>query len=118
MKFLYAILFFIPTLLLAQDAQPELAEAPDAVKIFMAAIGPYLSQAIVDYPFLAKFITFTGSIRLLLKPVMSLAWAIFNLTPKSSDNEKYNKITGGKAFGIFAYLVDYFASAKIKNPKE
>lgn len=118
MKYLYVVLFFIPSLLLAQEPQPELAEVPDAVRVFMAALGPYLTQAIVDYPFLAKFIAFMGSARILLKPVMEFTWAIFNLTPKSSDNEKYREITGGKAFGIFAFLVDYFASAKIKNPKE
>ena len=117
MKYLWTILLFTPALLLGQEAQPELATVSPEVLALAEKIQPYIGFAVERFPFLTTVFAVMGAVRAIFKPAMSLIWSVINLTPNSADNEKYKAVTSNKIFGIVAYLVDYFGSMKIKNPK-
>lgn len=118
MKLLFAVLtLFLPVIAFGQDTAPELGSVSPEVIAFSKALGPYITAAITEFPILANFVAILGSLRMIFKPLMSLIWSIVNVTTTGSDNEKYNKVTNHKLFGIFAYLLDYAASIKAKNPK-
>lgn len=119
-KLFYAItLLMLPALyVFAQGDAPEIGEANMAVKQFLAFLGPFLEGFVQSNPKLAAVLMFIGSLRSVLKPLVSFVWSILNLTPKTSDNEAVKKVVESKIFGIFAYLLDYFASVKLKNPEK
>lgn len=118
MRYLYVVLFFIPTLLFAQEALPELAEVPAFLKNASGPIELYILKFMSEYPVIFKFVTITGSLRYLFKPLNQFIWFVVNQTKSLDDEVKYLEVRKSKAFSIFAFFLDLFASVKAKNPKE
>lgn len=119
MKLLYVLLFaFMPTLLLAQDALPELAEVPAFLKNASGPIELYILKFMTEYPIVFKIVTITGSLRYLFKPLNQFVWFVVNQTDDEKDEIKFAEVRKSKAFAIFAFILDLFASVKAKNPKE
>lgn len=118
MKLLYILLFlFSPAILFAQEAMPELASAPAVITSFVSSVDPMILAFIVKYPLLVKILLFVGAARSFLKPIMSLYWTYVSSTEDKKDDLQFKKISGNKFFGMFAFLLDYAASFKVKNPK-
>lgn len=118
MKLLYVLLFFIPSLLFAQEALPELAEVPAFLKNASGPIELYILKFMSEYPIIFKFVTITGTLRYLFKPLNQFVWFVVNQTKTLDDELKYTEVRKSKAFAVFAFLLDLFASVKAKNPKE
>lgn len=118
MKLLYVLFFFIPSLLFAQEALPELAEVPSVLLELNGKYDSIILHYMAQYPLLGKIVLILGSLRFIFKPINSLVWYIVNLTPGEEDDLVYSKVRSSKAFAIFAFLLDFTASIKAKNPKE
>lgn len=63
-------------------------------------------------------LAFIGTLRIVFKPLFSLAHAVVDLTPSTSDNIKLEKIEKSKAVKVIYYLLDLFASVKVEAPKK
>ena len=63
-----------------------------------------------------QIISIVGSLRLLLKPIMSVVSTVVLITPSKSDDLLPEKIMEHKAYKMFVFVVDYLAS--IKLPKK
>lgn len=62
---------------------------------------------------LVGLILLIGSLRVLLKPLFALAYAITSLTPDKKDDELVKKIEEHKLMKALLFILDWFASVKI-----
>lgn len=68
-----------------------------------------------DMGWVFALFTFMGAARAVFKPLMTLAHSIVDQTPTVKDNEMLAKLEASRGFKIVAFLLDYFASVKIKK---
>lgn len=64
---------------------------------------------------LIQIITIIGSLRLFIKPIMSLIGAYVLFTPDKKDDLKYEQLEKGNTLKTIIYILDWFASIKIKK---
>lgn len=70
-------------------------------------------QLFLQYPWFFKAAILMGSLRIIFKPLVSLAQAVVQATPSQGDDAALSKILDSKAFKTFAWLLDYVASIKV-----
>lgn len=58
-----------------------------------------------------------GSLRVLLKPLFALAYAITSVTPSTKDDEAVKKIEEHKITKAVVFALDYIASIKFPTKK-
>lgn len=91
-----------PTIIIAQADPP----ANDQV-----------TQKIIDlvtrYPKLAALLAILGSLRLLLKPAVSMARSYVASTATTKDDELLDKVEHSKAWATFTWVLDWLTSIKI-----
>jgi len=58
-----------------------------------------------------------GSLRVLLKPLFALAYAITSVTPDTKDDEAVKKIEEHKITKAVIFALDYIASIKLPKKK-
>ncbi len=73
-----------------------------------------LLQLIDKYPALSSVIFIVGALRVINKPLFSLARAVVGVTPSKKDDEYLDKVEGSKAYKSIIYILDWFASVKVK----
>jgi hypothetical protein len=66
--------------------------------------------------FLVQAISIVGSLRIAIKPIVSLVTAVVLITPSKKDDLLPAKILESKGYKTFVFIVDYLAS--IKLPKK
>ena len=113
MKFLLMVLCFSFSFL--AFGGEEMTGAIQKIAEYMA---PILAGFHLKYPNVGLFLSIMTGMRIIMKPLMSLLWAIANVTSVSWDNELLKKIENHKAYKVFYYLLDYAFSIKVKNPKK
>ena len=64
---------------------------------------------------LVSAISIIGSLRLFIKPVMSMIEAYVLFTPSKKDDEFYEKTNMGNTKKTIVYILDWFASIKFKK---
>lgn len=84
----------------------------------MEAVFLFLSGLIEQYAsvfpeWIVGAILLIGTLRILVKPLMSLFKAVTELTPSTSDDELYVKIETSKAYSVLVYVLDWIASLKL-----
>lgn len=82
----------------------------------LALLKPLIELYSGKLGFMVQVISIVGSLRLAIKPIMSVVSAVVLITPSKSDDLLPEKIMEHKAYKMFVYLVDYLAS--IKLPKK
>lgn len=65
--------------------------------------------------FLVQLVSIVGTLRLLVKPVMSIIDVAVNLTPSEKDDDLVSRIENNKVFKSILYVLDWFASIKLKK---
>lgn len=63
------------------------------------------------------FLLIVGSLRVVLKPLFALAYAIASVTPDKKDDEAVKKIEEHKVTKAIAFALDYVASVKLPPKK-
>lgn len=66
-------------------------------------------------PVLVKIFIIIGSLRIFVKPIMSMISAYVQFTPKTEDDGIPAKIEGNKIYKAVIYALDWFASIKVKK---
>lgn len=64
---------------------------------------------------LVQIITIIGSLRLFIKPIMSILGAYVLFTKDKKDDLKYEQLEKGNTLKTIIYILDWFASIKIKK---
>ena len=64
---------------------------------------------------LVQAVTIIGSLRLFIKPIMSIIEAYVLFTPNKKDDEIYKKIEEGNTKKTIVYILDWLASIKFKK---
>jgi hypothetical protein len=76
-------------------------------------IGHLIQVLSSKYPFLLQLVVVMGIVRLVMKPVFTLAASLLALYPTSDKKDKINALMNSKAWRLFTFLVDYTFSIKI-----
>lgn len=64
---------------------------------------------------LVSAVAVIGSLRIFVKPIMSLLLAYVEFTPNTRDNELYEDLEKGNVMKTLTYLLDWFASIKLNK---
>ncbi len=68
---------------------------------------------------LVSILVIIGSLRVLIKPIMSLFLAVTEFTHWTvKDDELYKKVVDSKIYKSIAYVLDYIASIKLPKSKK
>lgn len=70
---------------------------------------------IATYPGVATFIFIVGTLRLIIKPIMTAIDTITLATPTDVDNSYWDKIKASDWFKAILWFIDWFGSIKIKT---
>ena len=62
---------------------------------------------------LVQIISIIGTLRLLIKPAMSLIEAVVLITPSKKDDKLPEEIRQSKAYKIVVFVLDWMASIKL-----
>lgn len=62
---------------------------------------------------LVQIISIVGTLRLAVKPVMTLIETVVMITPSESDNSLPDEIRASKAYKMVVFVLDWFASIKL-----
>jgi hypothetical protein len=62
-------------------------------------------------------LAFIGTLRIVVKPLLSLAYTIASLTPSQKDDLAIKKIEEGKLMKAVLYCLDWIASVKMPAKK-
>lgn len=82
-------------------------------------LKPLIESYAGQYGWLVNVLTIVGSLRLFLKPIMSIVSNVIYLTPKKSDDEFLKKVLESKAYKAVSYALDWFGSVKLPQaPKK
>lgn len=78
-----------------------------------------MSEIIINivesYPILASIIAVMGTARLFIKPLMSFAHEFVIITESKKDDEILKEIEESKYYKWILYVLDWFASIKVKK---
>lgn len=64
---------------------------------------------------LVSAIAIIGSLRVFIKPIMSLLHTYVLFTPDEKDDKLYEELEKGNVMKTLTYLLDWFASIKFKK---
>lgn len=64
---------------------------------------------------LVSAIAIIGSLRLFIKPLMSLINAYVLFTPNKEDDLKFSELENGNVIKTLMYVLDWFSSIKVKK---
>lgn len=66
---------------------------------------------------LVGLLAIIGTLRLIVKPALALAYAIVQATPSKSDDEAVAKVEQSKVFKALLFVLDWLASVKLPSKK-
>lgn len=78
-------------------------------------LKPLIEMYAGELGILVQIISIVGTLRIFVKPIMSLIEAYVLFTPKESDNVAVDKFKNGKIYKSVIYILDWFGSIKIKK---
>lgn len=68
-----------------------------------------------EYGWLAAFVTYVGTARLVFKPIMTAIEAIVAQTPSADDDKRLEEIKASRWYYWLVYFLDYFGSIKVPS---
>jgi hypothetical protein len=66
---------------------------------------------------LLSILLIVGSLRVVIKPLLALLYAVTSLTPSEKDDELIKKIEEHKILKALIFVLDWFASIKLPKKK-
>ncbi len=65
-----------------------------------------------QYPTVATIIMIIGTLRLIMKPLMSFLHQLVAITPGTGDDQLLDEVEHSQIYTTFMYILDWFASIK------
>ena len=81
----------------------------------LAFFAPIIEAYGGQYGVLVQILSILGTLRLVIKPVMALIEVYVLITPSKDDDQLPQKIEASKAYKTIVFLLDWFASIKLKK---
>ncbi len=78
----------------------------------------FIMWVVAKNPHVAALIVMMGTLRLVLKPIMSALKEVIDLTPTKWDNEQFDKLINSKAYKAVSWVLDYVGSVKLPKAPE
>lgn len=85
-----------------------------SLEMLFAALKPLLDIYAGKLGFLPQLLSIVGTLRLFIKPVLSLVRTYVSSTASLEDDAKLDKVEASGLFKGFMYVIDWFASYKVK----
>jgi hypothetical protein len=85
------------------------------MEVILVALKPLIETFVGNNGTVLQVVSIIGALRILLKPTMSLAQAVVDVTPTQTDNEKLDKFLGSKTYATLVYVLDWFGSIKLRK---
>jgi hypothetical protein len=85
------------------------------MEVILVAIKPLIETFAGNNGVVLQIVSIIGALRILLKPAMTLAQAVVDVTPSQTDNEKLNKFLESKTYATIVYVLDWFGSIKLRK---
>ncbi|MBI5770898.1 MAG: hypothetical protein HZA93_24180 [Verrucomicrobia bacterium] len=99
----------------AQTVAPDVGHAAAQATLDTAAAvaTPFIVTFAQNHPWLVSVLVVIASLRVVFKPIVSVAEAYVRSTPTPDDDAMLEKVEHSRAFKIVAWLIDYLGSIKI-----
>lgn len=114
---LIALSLFIGLLIVhAQDAAP--LAGPDAPAQVANGITATIIQLAIAHPIIGSLLLVLGTLRLCLKPIMTVIRLVVASTPSKTDDQVLDEVEHSWAYTLFLFSLDWLASIKLpaKSP--
>lgn len=85
---------------------------------FLNTVGTWLLNSLSNHPVFASIVIFVGSLRLAVKPLMTLLQIFVKMTPYDHDDKWLANLEASKGYKLFLYLLDWFVSVKLPEKKK
>jgi len=79
----------------------------------LSFLRPAIETMAGRYGALLQVLVVMASLRVVFKPLMLLADSLVLVIPGTKDNEFLAKVKAHKAYRMFSFFVDFFASVKL-----
>lgn len=76
-------------------------------------VKPLIEMLAGNHGWIVQVIVLIGTLRLILKPILSAIEGVVAATPTQSDDAKWAAIKETKVYKTITYLLDWFASVKL-----
>jgi len=83
------------------------------METLLAFIQPLIEAYAGQFGIVVQIITIVGSLRVFVKPIMSLVGVVVVFTPSKKDDVWFANLQENKIFKAVIYCIDWFASIKI-----
>lgn len=78
-------------------------------------LKPLVEAYAGNYSVAIQIVSIIGTLRLLVKPLMTILEVVVKLTPSKADDALPEKVKNHKVYKAIAYGLDWFASIKLKK---
>ncbi len=84
---------------------------------FLNTVGSWVLGLLSGNPSVASILVIVGSLRLAVKPLMTLIQIYVKLTPYDSDDKWLQNLEMSKGYKLLIYLMDWLLSVKVSEKK-
>ena len=84
---------------------------------FLNTVGTWLLNMLSGNPAVASILILVGTLRLAVKPLMTLLQLYVKLTPYDQDDKWLQDLEMSKGYKLCLYLMDWLLSVKISEKK-
>ncbi len=84
---------------------------------FLNTVGSWVLGLLSGNPIVASILVIVGSLRLAIKPLMTLIQIYVKLTPYDSDDKWLQNLEMSKGYKLLIYLMDWLLSVKVSEKK-
>lgn len=83
----------------------------------MSSIGPWIFGLLSDHPIVGMLLLAVGFLRVVMKPIMEIAYKYVEATPYDSDDKWLHDLEQSKGYKSFLWLLDWLGSVKLPAKK-
>ena len=85
---------------------------------FLNTVGTWLLKLLSGNPAFASILIVVGTLRLAIKPLMTLLQLYVKLTPYDHDDKWLASVESSKGYKLVLYLLDWLLSVKISEKQK
>jgi len=105
MKKLLWIVLLLPIMAMAQDAS--------ALEGILNLLKPLIDAYAGKFGWMVQVVSVVGSLRVAIKPIMTLIDVVVKATPSEEDDDLVQKIEENKIYKAFKFVLDWASSIKL-----
>lgn len=80
----------------------------------LVLLAPVLGAYAGEHGWVVQVLSIMGTLRLVVKPLMTIVQSVVAATPSTKDDETVAKVAASPYYTWFVYALDWFASIKVQ----